>query len=360
MLREGINKEEDLFYFYDPSIAYEVPHLGMVRGKIVFVNCTRAVIPGQRNVDPTQVVGVWWKDWDKASRNDRVSIEDHSAEIILANKINYIKKNFQGALNNNDATRWFVTFCNADALGTGPNDPVMQMAVDDLPNAMKLRAQWKVGNYGAVFLDKPSWTLIRTLYTMSLKTLPNPQAPSITYQTIPWLSAYGADVSHVYGQDNIALLNLSSNPGNNPLKRMEVIHKGNYGIINLRFSVVQDEQLLIVQPTTSNVCSASQSPDAAAVGDGWMGTDFDGEYVSVSDLFASIVHISAGYQPGYGLTNVMVAYDDKTLPPSPLLRYQSNDTIWSPLITTAKDVRFIATWRQDRYGIVDFQSSVNL
>jgi hypothetical protein len=310
------------------------------------------------SVNRSSVVGVWWKDWAYQKDTPDMSIEDHSAEIVLANKIGYIENNFQGALNNDDAAKWYVTFCNADALGLQPNDQVMKMAGDDLPVAVNLRKEGKVGNYGAVFLDKPSETLIKNLYTISLQTLPNLANPSVNYQTIPWLRDYGADVSHVYAQNNTVYLNVSGTPGGRPLKKIEVIHEPGYGIINFRFSVIEDNDIVWADPFTSNVCGASQSPCQEAIGQGWMGTDFDGTYLCISNPTATIVHISAGYQPRYGIVNVMVAYSDASIPPSPLTPYQSNDMIWSPLISASEDLRFISTWRQDGYGIVDVQSSL--
>ena len=94
-----------------------------------------------------------------------------------------------------------------------------------------------------------------------------------------------------------------------------------------------------------------------AVGFGWMGTDFDGTYLSVSDPIQTIVNISAGYQAGYGLVNLKVVYSNNVTT-GPLTPYL-DDQRWTNMTPCSNGIRFIGSWRQDRYGLTDFQISVN-
>jgi hypothetical protein len=333
-LRSGA-LSDDLRYFYDPNFSsnnrsYDIPPLGAVRGNIVFLNSTY--------LDQTESrygVGVQIGGWDTTSArsDDLVEIEDH---LTASNTSTQPK-------------RVFLTLCSSwsPSIATDLNDPLTENL--DVPGHPQ-------GKWGAVFLSKPPQALVEGLCRLSLQTFPNP-SPVVPYLTTQWLKDAGADIDHQLGQDNVALLSQSDPEVS--LKQVEIMWKGGYGIINLRFSQIKDGQTSRVIPFRNYSCDMIDTTYSQAWGDGWMGTDFDGVYMSVSDPNLNIINVTAGYQAGYGLINMQVVYSNHSF--STRLTPFNDVDCWTPMMHCfPESIRFIGTWRQDRYGLTDFQVSVNV
>jgi 1-phosphatidylinositol phosphodiesterase len=302
---------------YDLNDDTAIPKLGDARGKIFIANREASGL------------GYFWGGWNLEllfgdSGTRKLSVEDHYTEGFIANKVNYVNRNFHMALANSDA--WCITFCSSAVLL--PQASALNNAVRDCITQLP-----PTGNLGVAFFDYPSVDLVRLLYMRSVNTNPKNPTPSLNYSITPWLRERSdVNVDHLYGHDNRIDFPDSC-------QKIEIMCEDRYGIINLRFYGA-DGTLI---PTSKSGT--------------WISSDTDGFSVfAESPAGASITGISAGYQGGYGIINMQVQYSTGQVS-GPLTKYGDVE-LWTQFVSNPSRLRWVQTWCQPGYGLVDFQSSV--
>eukprot|EP00727_Mastigamoeba_balamuthi_P001323 m51a1_g11188 putative 5 -3 exoribonuclease 1 (414) ;mRNA; r:24605-28498 len=147
-------------------------------------------------------------------------------------------------------------------------------------------------------------------------------------------------VDHPSGQDNRVDIPSGS------ISMLQVMYQGGYGVINMRVF------------SSGSLVAPAKSYSHGNFGAGWMASDFGGSVINAQGNFDAV---QFGYQGGYGIVNVRLHtagasgqdWGGWMTPITGAIEFTSDALI-------GRSLHSIYTWRQNRYGIVDARSCVNI